>query len=53
MGYGNPVTVQATNVPVKHEVRMMDFTKWLERSGGSPREMADRKRILSILGVGD
>jgi hypothetical protein len=47
----NPVKVRVTNVAVEHEVRLMDFTKWLDRSGGSPREMTDRKRIRSILGV--
>jgi hypothetical protein len=47
----NPVTVQVTNVPVKHEVKLMDFTKWLDRVGGSPREMTDRKRIRTILGM--
>jgi len=25
----NPVKVRVTNVPVEHEVRLMDFTKWL------------------------
>jgi hypothetical protein len=47
----NPVTVQMATVPVKHEVRLMDFTKWLDRDGGSPRELADRKRIRAILGM--
>src|ERR1700719_1402944 len=46
-----PVKVRVTNVPVEHEVRLMDFTKWLDRDGGSPREMSDRKRIRSILGM--
>jgi len=36
-------TYQVTNVPVEHEVRLMDFTKWLERDGGLPREMTDRQ----------
>ena len=45
----NPVTVQVTDVPVKHDVKLMDFTKWLDRVGGSPREMSDRKRIRAIL----
>jgi len=27
----NPVKVRVTNVPVEHEVRLMDFTKWLDR----------------------
>jgi len=47
----NPVTVQVTNVPVKHEVKLKDFTKWLEKTNGSPREMTERKRIKSILGM--
>src|ERR1700682_2841223 len=47
----NPVKVRVMNVPVEHEVRLMDFTKWLHRHGGSPREMSDRKRIRSILGI--
>ncbi len=46
----NPVTVQVSNVAVKHEVRLMDFTKWLEKTNGSPREMVERKRIRTILG---
>jgi len=47
----NPVKVRVMNVPVEHEVRLMDFTKWLDRAGGSPREMTDRKRIRAILGI--
>jgi hypothetical protein len=47
----NPVKVRVTNVSVEHEVKLMDFTKWLDRSGGSPREMTERKRIRSILGM--
>ena len=47
----NPVKDRVTNVAVEHEVKLMDFTKWLERDGGSPREMTDRKRIRSILGM--
>ena len=47
----NPVKVRVTNVAVEHEVRLMDFTQWLDRAGGSPREMSDRKRIRSILGM--
>jgi hypothetical protein len=45
----NPVRVRVTNVPVEHEVRLMDFTKWLERHGGSPREISDRNKIREIL----
>ena len=47
----NPVKVRVVNVPVEHEVRLMDFTKWLDRTSGSPREMTERKRIRSILGM--
>ena len=49
----NPVKVRVTNVPVEHEVRLMDFTKWLDRTGGSLREISDRTRIKSILGMRD
>ena len=47
----NPVKVRVTNVPVEHEVKLMDFTKWLETTGGSPREISHRNRIKSILGM--
>src|ERR1700730_7687703 len=45
----NSVKVRVTNVAVEHEVRLMDFTKWLDRNGGSPREISDRRRIRLIL----
>jgi hypothetical protein len=35
----------------EHEVKLMDFTKWVDRTGGSPREMSDRQRIRAILGM--
>jgi hypothetical protein len=47
----NPVKVRVMSVSVEHEVKLMDFTKWLDRTGGSPREMTERKRIRSILGM--
>jgi hypothetical protein len=47
----NTVKVRVSNPAVEHEVRLMDFTKWLDRSNGSPREMTERKRIKSILGM--
>ena len=31
----NAVKVRVTNVPVEHEVQLKDFTKWLDKSGGS------------------
>jgi hypothetical protein len=48
----NVVKVSVAEIRVEHEVRLMDFTKWLERTGGSPREVSDRQRIRSILGMG-
>src|SRR5580704_11737683 len=47
----NTVEVSVANVRVDHEVRMMDFTKWLNKTGGSPREVSDRHRIRLILGM--
>jgi hypothetical protein len=47
----NVVEVSVADVRVEHEVKLMDFTKWLERAGGSPREVSDRQRIRSILGM--
>src|SRR5438876_9842806 len=47
----NVVKVSVANVRVEHEVKLMDFTKWLDRTGGSPREVTDRHRVRSILGM--
>ena len=47
----NVVRVSVADVRVEHEVSLRDFTKWLERTGGSPRETSDRHRIRSILGM--
>jgi hypothetical protein len=47
----NVVKVSVADVRVEHEVKLMDFTKWLERTGGSPREVSDRHRIRSIPGM--
>ena len=46
-----PVRVSVTNIPVEHSVRMGEFNRWLERKGGSPREVADRNRVRGILGL--
>ncbi len=43
--------VSVANGRVEHEVRLQDFTKWLEKPGGSPREVSDRKRLREILGM--
>jgi hypothetical protein len=47
----NVVKVSVAEVRVEHEVKLMDFTNWLERAGGSPREVSERHRIRSILGM--
>lgn len=47
----NVVKVSVADVRIDHQVKLQDFTKWLERAGGSPREMSDRQRIRSILGM--
>ena len=47
----NVVKVSVADVRVEHEVKLADFTTWLERPGGSPREVSDRQRIRSILGM--
>jgi hypothetical protein len=41
----NVVKVSVADVRVEHEVKLMDFTKWLEKNGGSPREVSDRQKI--------
>jgi hypothetical protein len=46
------VKVSVTDVRVEHEVKLGDFTKWLETNGRSPREMIQRQKIRSILGMG-
>ena len=47
----NVVNVSVESVRVEHEVKLMDFTKWLDRTGGSPREVSDRHKIRSFLGM--
>jgi hypothetical protein len=47
----NVVTVSVADVRVEHQVKLTDFTKQLKRTGGSPREMIQRQRIRSILGM--
>jgi hypothetical protein len=47
----NAIKVSVSNVRIEHEVKIRDFTKWLEKTGGSPREISERQRIRSILGM--
>ena len=45
------VKVSVAEVRVEHQVKIADFMKWLERPARSPREIAHRLRIRSILGM--
>ena len=47
----NAVQVCASDVPVVHSVQLKDFTAWLGRSAGSPKDLSKRKRIKDILGM--
>ncbi len=47
----NVVKVSVADVRVEHAVKLLDFTNWLEKAGGSPRETSDRRRIRAILGM--
>jgi hypothetical protein len=47
----NAIKVSVSNVRVEHEVKLRDFTGWLEKTGGSSREISERQRIRSILGM--
>jgi hypothetical protein len=45
------VKISVAEIRVEHEVRLKDFTSWLERPGRSPREVTDRQKIKAILGM--
>lgn len=45
------VKVSVADVRVEHEVRLKDFTEWLDRPGRSPRDIIQRQKIRSILGI--
>jgi hypothetical protein len=48
----NVVKVSVADVRVEHEVKLVDFTKWLEKIGGSsPRELTQRQKVRAILGM--
>lgn len=52
MGCRIPASVSVADVRVEHQVKLTDFTKWLERTNAaSPKEMVQRKRLRSILGM--
>src|SRR5882762_7289357 len=46
------VNVSVADVRVEHQVRLADFTNWLDKPGAkSPRELVQRKRARPILGM--
>jgi len=45
------VKVSVADVRVEHQVKIADFTKWLERPGRTPREITQRQKIRAILGM--
>jgi hypothetical protein len=47
----NTVDVSISTVAVMHSVRMQDFRKWLERNGGTPKEITLRNHIRQALGI--
>ena len=40
-----------TSVPIEHAVKVRDFRNWVEREGGTPKEVSNRNRIRAILGL--
>jgi len=47
------VQVLVTEIPVEHTVKLKDFSAWLQRSAGSPKDVIARGRVREILGVFD
>ena len=45
------IKVRLAEMPVEQQVKVIEFTKWLERTGGSPRDVVQRQKIRSILGM--
>ncbi len=45
------VTVEIAEAPVEHRVKLQDFTQWLRKDGGSPRDVIQRGRVREILGM--
>src|SRR5579863_7317773 len=44
----NVVTVSVSDVQVRHEIKLGDFMAWLERRGGSPRDVTGRDRVRAV-----
>jgi hypothetical protein len=43
------VKVKVVDIPVEHDVKLKDFTSWLNRLGDSPKGVIDRQKIREIL----
>ena len=51
MGLRDVVRVSVAEVRVEHQVKLSEFTQWLERRGRSPREIIQRQKARSVLGM--
>jgi hypothetical protein len=45
------VDVSVSEILVRHTVEVKEFNTWLEREGGAPRDLVQRKRARKILGL--
>jgi hypothetical protein len=45
------VDVSVSEIPVRHSVEIKEFNSWLQREGGAPRDLVQRKRARKILGL--
>ena len=45
------IEVSVSEIPVCHSVEMKEFNSWLQRDGGAPRDLVQRKRARKILGL--
>jgi hypothetical protein len=48
----NKITVSVASIPVEHTVQMKQFNQWLERVGGSPADITQRKPVRQLLDEG-
>ena len=44
------VRVAVQDTPVEHNVRLIEFRKWIAREGGAPKDIIQRKKAREILG---
>jgi hypothetical protein len=47
----NTIHVSVKNVQIGHTVKLGEFTKWLERRGGTPAETTRKRKVREILGL--